>query len=150
MIKCYKENYYRSQFVRNSFIDLNGKWKFYFDDENKGEKDKYYLSFPVSNLSINVPYSYECEESMINDQSHHNVVWYERNINVETFIKFKDAISLFKKDVFDVSVSIRSSLSALIQKHNLAKQQISDMEKGGKMYDYNLIHIIYSSIFYKD
>ena len=33
MVKCYKKDYYRPQFVRNNSIDLCGEWNFVFDDE---------------------------------------------------------------------------------------------------------------------
>lgn len=59
MVKCYKENYFRPQFVRDKWIDLSGKWDFVFDDKNVGEAEQYYLRFPEKFLNIAVPYSYE-------------------------------------------------------------------------------------------
>ena len=38
-VKCYKKNYPRPQFVRENWMNLNGKWDFKFDDENIGEKE---------------------------------------------------------------------------------------------------------------
>ena len=42
---CYKKGYPRPRFVRESYVCLNGEWNFMFDDENVGEKHKYYNDF---------------------------------------------------------------------------------------------------------
>lgn len=78
MVKCYKENYFRPQFVRDKWIDLSGKWDFVFDDKNVGEAEQYYLRFPEKFLNIAVPYSYETPASGIGDESVHERVWYRR------------------------------------------------------------------------
>ncbi len=65
----------------------------------------------------------------------------ENEINAESLVNFKDAMYEFKKDVSDVFVTFKSVLSTMIQAQNIAKQQILDMERGGKMYDYNLTSI---------
>lgn len=65
----------------------------------------------------------------------------EGEISSDALISFRDAMTSFKNTVFDVSANFKSSLTTLIQKHTFAKQQIADMEKGGKMYDYNLVTI---------
>ena len=40
------KNYPRPQFVRDSWLSLNGKWKFVFDDENVGEEKQFFNKFP--------------------------------------------------------------------------------------------------------
>ena len=82
MVKCYRKNYYRPQFVRNSFIDLCGEWEFVFDDRKEGERNKYYQSFPKETLKIMVPFSYETPKSNINNEEHHDVVWYKKELHV--------------------------------------------------------------------
>lgn len=95
MIKYYKKDYYRPQFVRESFIDLCGEWDFVFDDNREGEKKKYYVNFPNNSLKILVPYSYETPKSNIYDESHHETVWYRRRVkfnkkeNERTIIHFE-------------------------------------------------------------
>ncbi len=69
--------YPRPQFQRKNWMNLNGEWNFLFDDERKGEELKWYQDFPAA-LTIRVPYSYETGMSGIHDQSHHNVIWYQR------------------------------------------------------------------------
>ena len=73
---CYIKGYPRPQF------DLCGIWSFAFDDENIGEKKKYYKNFPSSEQKITVPFSYETVKSGIGDTTVHKVVWYSRTVNV--------------------------------------------------------------------
>lgn len=82
MISYYKKGYYRPQFHRESFIDLCGEWDFVFDDENIGEKNKYYLDFPTNSRKIVVPFTYETPLSQIMDESVHNVVWYQKTLKI--------------------------------------------------------------------
>lgn len=69
--------YPRPQFTRKDWMSLNGEWKFIFDDGNRGEKEEWYKEFPDSQ-KILVPYTYETALSGIDDQNHHNVLWYQR------------------------------------------------------------------------
>ena len=41
-MKCYIKDYPRPQFMRTDWENLNGTWDFGFDDENAGEKEKWY------------------------------------------------------------------------------------------------------------
>lgn len=75
--KCYVEGYPRPQFVRNNWECLNGEWDFIFDDNNLGEKEKWFNSFPASR-KINVPFAYQTPRSGINDQTFHQVLWYAK------------------------------------------------------------------------
>lgn len=75
--KCYKENYPRPRFVRESFVPLDGEWNFAFDDENAGERKKWHKS-GVNSLKINVPFAYQCALSGINTDKKHETVWYSR------------------------------------------------------------------------
>lgn len=76
--------YPRPQFERSNWTNLNGEWNFAFDDDRKGEMDKWFLNFPMARRII-VPYNYETSMSTINDQTAHEVVWYNKKV-------------LFKKD----------------------------------------------------
>lgn len=70
------------QFQREEWVSLDGKWKFAFDDNKLGEKERWYASFPES-ATINVPFTYETKASGINQQEHHETVWYERTITID-------------------------------------------------------------------
>ena len=74
-------NYPRPQFVRDSWLNLNGKWNFVFDDENIGEKKQFFNSFPNSS-EILVPFTYETKMSGINDETVHKNIWYSNDINI--------------------------------------------------------------------
>lgn len=77
MVKCYKKGYFRPQFVRDEWTDLNGEWEFAFDDGDIGEREKYFDAFPASRKIV-VPFSYETAASGIHDEEVHPVVWYRR------------------------------------------------------------------------
>lgn len=76
----YIKDYPRPQFVREEWTNLNDEWNFCFDDENVGEINRYYDKFP-QHQKILVPYTYETKLSKINDESIHNVIWYNKKIH---------------------------------------------------------------------
>ena len=80
-MKCYIKDYPRPQFIRKQWQNLNGKWNFTFDDNDKGETEGYFKDFP-KNRKINVPFTYETKLSEIEDESIHYIVWYNRKINI--------------------------------------------------------------------
>ena len=83
-MKGYIKDYPRPQFVRKDWKNLNGEWNFLFDNADEGERKKYYLDFPDIN-KINVPFTYETKLSGIGDESIHNIVWYNRKINITKY-----------------------------------------------------------------
>ena len=60
--KCYIKGYPRPQFVRENWESLDGEWDFLFDDNNIGEKEKWFIQFPKS-MKINVPFAYQTKKS---------------------------------------------------------------------------------------
>lgn len=81
-MKCYCKDYPRPQFVRKDWTNLNGKWRFAFDDENRGEKEGWYRGLQTDQ-EILVPFTYETKMSGIEDTSRHGYVWYERVIEAK-------------------------------------------------------------------
>ncbi|MDE6141824.1 MAG: glycoside hydrolase family 2, partial [Bacilli bacterium] len=75
-------DYPRPQFVRENWELLNGEWNFLLDDINIGIKEKYFNNFPKERI-INVPFTYETKMSGINDEGYHNIIWYNRKINID-------------------------------------------------------------------
>ena len=81
-MKCYKKDYPRPQFVRNKWENLNGVWEFGFDDNNVGEKEKWFENFK-GDLKIQVPFTYETQLSGIQDETRHDNIWYHKTIQVD-------------------------------------------------------------------
>lgn len=75
-VKCYIPEYPRPQFVRNDWVNLNGKWNFAFENET----DTAEALAGRLGRRINVPFTYETELSGIHDTTQHHTVWYSRNI----------------------------------------------------------------------
>ena len=75
--------YPRPQLERKEWLDLNGEWQFLFDDEKRGEKEKWYEHFPEETGRIQVPYTYETKYSGIGEEKFHPVVWYHREIEID-------------------------------------------------------------------
>ncbi len=70
-------------FYRDNYILLNGLWKFYFDDEDVGLINKFYLNFPKDHLLINVPFTYQAKDSKLDNlYKHHEIVWYQKEIDI--------------------------------------------------------------------
>jgi len=79
----YRKDYPRPQLVRANWELLNGEWKFDFDDNNLGEKEKWYREASKLSGTIRVPFTYETKLSGIGDETVHPVVWYAREIEVD-------------------------------------------------------------------
>ena len=69
MMQIPRPEYPRPQFVRENWINLNGEWKFSFDD-------------PVFDKRIIVPFAFQANLSGIGCTDRHDVVWYERTFEI--------------------------------------------------------------------
>ncbi|KAB7669218.1 glycoside hydrolase family 2 protein [Bacillus sp. B1-b2] len=74
------------QFRRDKWLSLDGKWDFAFDNEKKGDKEKWFHTFPKGSL-IEVPFTYETKLSGIHQEEHHETVWYERIVEIDDLEK---------------------------------------------------------------
>ena len=81
-MKCYVKDYPRPQFVRDNWENLNGIWDFKFDDENCGEQEQWFKTFK-SELTIQVPFTYETKLSGIQEESRHDNIWDHKTIQVD-------------------------------------------------------------------
>ena len=75
------DGYPRPQLARSCWTNLNGSWRFRFDDTNIGEREKWFCDPLPGEQAINVPFTYETALSGIGDERFHPVVWYERTIS---------------------------------------------------------------------
>lgn len=74
--------YPRPQFVRKSWVNLNGEWEFAFDDHQIGRKERWHHGGTSLPLTIQVPFSFESKLSGIGEPDFHDNVWYRRSFTV--------------------------------------------------------------------
>jgi beta-galactosidase/beta-glucuronidase len=70
------------QFERKDWLNLNGPWRFAFDDGNAGLREAWYGGSRRFDKSIVVPFAFESPKSGIGDPAFHPVVWYQRDVTV--------------------------------------------------------------------
>ena len=87
-IQIPRPEYPRPQFVRKSWINLNGEWNFAFDDENIGIRNGWHTS-PAFDRRIVVPYTYQTKLSGIDIKEAHDIVWYSKEFNLPEELKGK-------------------------------------------------------------
>ncbi|KGL42108.1 glycoside hydrolase family 2 [Listeriaceae bacterium FSL A5-0209] len=73
-----REEYPRPQFVRENWMNLNGEWEFAFDDGDVGLREGWFRGDVTFAKRIVVPFAYQTALSGIDDQAHHEIVWYKR------------------------------------------------------------------------
>lgn len=76
---CLRGEYPRPDFIRDNWKDLNGIWKFAFDDDKTGLEKRYHAGENLE-LEIEVPFCYQSVKSGIGDTAHHETVWYSRSV----------------------------------------------------------------------
>lgn len=72
--------------VRRNWISLDGPWRFAFDKENRGRKEKWYRSLPASRV-IQVPFAYQSQLSGIECLEYCDAVWYAREFEMPEAMK---------------------------------------------------------------
>lgn len=70
----------RPQLLRARWVDLSGPWRFTFDDDDRGLRERWWQSWPARDTAIRVPYPPESPASGIGDTSFHRVAWYRRTL----------------------------------------------------------------------
>jgi beta-galactosidase/beta-glucuronidase len=76
-----RPEYPRPDFERSEWLNLNGEWDFEFDDNNVGEKNKWYMGSEFSKRIL-VPFCYQSPLSGLGDKTIHDYVWYKRNFDL--------------------------------------------------------------------
>ncbi|MFD1430246.1 glycoside hydrolase family 2 protein [Lacticaseibacillus mingshuiensis] len=78
-----RTEYPRPQFVRDGdWQSLNGTWQFSFDDDDRGRGAHWENGLPNNHTQINVPFVYQAPASGIDDQTVHDIVWYQRDLAI--------------------------------------------------------------------
>lgn len=67
------------QFAREDHVDLCGEWRFGFDDQDAGLRERWFTNPEQLQQSIVVPYPPESRLSAIGDTSFHRILWYARS-----------------------------------------------------------------------
>ncbi|MBC2305619.1 glycoside hydrolase family 2 protein [Listeria booriae] len=101
-----RKEYPRPQFVRENWLNLNGKWEFAFDDENIGLREGWFREDAEFPHEIEVPFAYQTELSSINDQTHHNIVWYRREFTLDNELADKEVKLHFGAVDYQASVFV--------------------------------------------
>ncbi len=73
----------RPQLLRSHWSDLSGPWRFTFDDEDRGLRERWWLHWPAADTQIVVPYPPESQASGVADTGYHHVAWYRRTLSTD-------------------------------------------------------------------
>lgn len=90
-----RKEYPRPHLVREDWLNLNGKWQFAFDDNNKGITERWHEPAHRLEQTIEVPFAYQTKLSGIHDALLHDIVWYKRNFQVDPAWKGKRVLLHF-------------------------------------------------------
>ncbi len=82
-----RAEYPRPQFVREDWVNLNGKWQFEVDNGKSGIARKLYEEGVLLSGEITVPFCPESELSGVGNKDFMYGVWYKKNITVGTLDK---------------------------------------------------------------
>lgn len=78
-----RPEYPRPQFVRREWLNLNGEWRFAFDDANVGLREGWEQTDGSQFARrITVPFAFQTKLSGIHETDFHDVVWYQRHVDV--------------------------------------------------------------------
>jgi len=73
----------RPDFLREDWLNLNGRWKFDFDPDSVGEDERWYSKDAHKyGRHIIVPFPWESELSEVQDTEYKGAAWYQRAISV--------------------------------------------------------------------
>ncbi|MCM3782683.1 glycoside hydrolase family 2 [Neobacillus mesonae] len=111
MTHVYRDDYPRPQFARKEWMNLNGEWEFEFDDEQKGDREKWWESKESLSKRIQVPFAFQSKLSGIADPDFHDLVWYRRTFELPEKYKGKKVIIHFGAVDYEASVWINGQLA---------------------------------------
>ncbi len=77
-----RTEYPRPQLVRENWKNLNGKWRFAFDDQDIGIKEQWFEKEEKYPYTIEVPFVYQSKLSGIGLREPHDIVWYQKEFEI--------------------------------------------------------------------
>jgi beta-galactosidase/beta-glucuronidase len=107
-----RADYPRPQFVRDSWMNLNGEWEFEFDDDRAGSREKWHLGNKALSKTIQVPFAFQSKLSGIGSNEFHDVVWYRRDLVIPDSFANKRILLHFGAVDYDASVWVNGILVA--------------------------------------
>ncbi|MZQ85023.1 glycoside hydrolase family 2 [Paenibacillus sp. 5J-6] len=107
-----RADYPRPQFVRDSWMNLNGEWEFEFDDDRVGNREKWHLGNKALSKTIQVPFAFQSKLSGIGSNEFHDVVWYRRDLVIPDSFANKRILLHFGAVDYDASVWVNGNLVA--------------------------------------
>ena len=78
----YRTEHPKPQFMRENWLNLNGKWQFEFDHSNSGTARGLHNTDKDYSLTINLPFCPESKLSGIGNTDFINGVWYKRTVSI--------------------------------------------------------------------
>ncbi|MDF2962959.1 MAG: glycoside hydrolase family 2 [Paenibacillus sp.] len=106
-----RAEYPRPQFVRDNWLNLNGEWEFAYDDNNEGERDRWYAGGALERR-IQVPFCYQSELSGIGETEFHDIVWYRKEVTLPKEFDGKTVLLHFGAVDYEASVWVNGKLVA--------------------------------------
>ncbi len=94
----------RPDFVRRTWMSLEGLWDFSFDDDDIGLSKRWFLDGLPEPVKIRVPYPFQSRLSGIGDESIHNIVWYCKTFKMRE--DFRRARVLLKFGAVDYKATV--------------------------------------------
>ena len=85
----------RPDFTRDTFMNLNGTWRFAFDDADEGLEKRWFTPGYALPQTIVVPFCYQSRASGIGTEDMHPILWYRRGFAVPQEMKGKRILLRF-------------------------------------------------------
>lgn len=102
----------RPDFMRDTFLNLNGVWQFAFDDENEGIRKGFMKPGTCLPMQITVPFCYQSKASGIGPTDEiHPVVWYRRSFTVPQEMQGKRVLLRFGAVDFECAVYVNGQMA---------------------------------------
>ena len=108
---CPRPEHPRPDFMRDTFLNLNGQWSFAFDDTNRGLDEQWYdPSHPLDGKII-VPFCYQSKASGIGLANEaHPIMWYRRSFHIPSEMRGRRILLRFGAVDYACSVYINHQL----------------------------------------
>ncbi|MDP4098201.1 glycoside hydrolase family 2 [Paenibacillus sp. P96] len=130
-----RPEYPRPQFERKQWLNLNGEWEFVFDDERRGDRERWYEAerdVPFDQ-KIQVPFAFQSPLSGIGDPDFHDLVWYRKKLVLPVEWKSKRILLHFGAVDYSATVWVNGRWAASHEGgHTAFEADITDLLTNGE------------------